>query len=128
MCHQTVGLVARHLESLGIPTVVLGSARDIIEHCGVPRFQFTDFPLGNPCGKPYDGAMQEAIVGAALSLFETATEPRTMQRSPFEWGSDDWRQKYLEIRPEDIEKLRLAGEERRKARQELRDTGRVRTE
>ena len=36
MCHQTVSLVARHLEASGIPTVVVGCARDIVEECGVP--------------------------------------------------------------------------------------------
>ena len=60
--HQTVSLTARHLEAAGMPTVILGSALDVVEHCGVPRFLFTDFPLGNPCGKPFDTAMQEAIV------------------------------------------------------------------
>jgi len=40
VCHQTVSLVARHLETNGIPTVVLGCAKDIVEHCGVPRFLF----------------------------------------------------------------------------------------
>ena len=39
---QTVGLVARHLEANGIATVVIGSAVDIVERCGVPRFIFTD--------------------------------------------------------------------------------------
>jgi D-proline reductase (dithiol) PrdB len=38
VCHQTVSLVARHLETNGIPTVIVGSALDIVEHCGVPRF------------------------------------------------------------------------------------------
>ena len=53
-CRQTVSLLARHLENNGIPTVVLGSGKDIVEHCAVARFLFIDFPLGNPCGKPYD--------------------------------------------------------------------------
>ena len=44
------------------------SARDIVEECGVPRFLFVDFPLGNPCGKPWDIGMQYDIVGGALEL------------------------------------------------------------
>ena len=63
MCHQTVSLTARHLEENGIPTVVVGSARDVVEECGVARFLFTDFPLGNPCGKPGEVEMQRSIVG-----------------------------------------------------------------
>src|SRR6202045_5361909 len=38
VCHQTIGLVARHLEANGIATVVMGCAKDIVEHAAVPRF------------------------------------------------------------------------------------------
>jgi len=31
-----------------IPTVVVGSARDVVEECGVARFLFTGFPLRIP--------------------------------------------------------------------------------
>lgn len=49
-----MGLAARYLEEQGIPTVAFGCARDIVERCGVPRFVFSDFPLVNPTGRPYD--------------------------------------------------------------------------
>jgi D-proline reductase (dithiol) PrdB len=95
-----VSLVARHLETNGFPTVVIGSARDIVEQCGVPRFVFTDFPLGNPAGKPYDAAMQRAIVGVALDLLETARHPRTTVQAPFQWDANgDWRASYMRIPP-----------------------------
>ena len=98
MCHQTVSLVARHLEAHGIATVILGSARDIVEHCGVPRFVFTDFPLGNPCGKPYDVDMQRRIVGMGLDLLESARAPRTTVQTPFVWSDDhSWRDNYMRI-------------------------------
>ena len=89
MCHQTVSLVSRHLEANGIPTAVIGSARDIVEECGVARFLFSDFPLGNPCGKPYDVEMQRAIVGMALDLVESARLPRTTVQTPFRWSDDE---------------------------------------
>jgi hypothetical protein len=93
-----VSLVARHLEAHGIATVILGSARDIVEHCGVPRFVFTDFPLGNPCGKPYDAAMQRTIVGLGLDLLENAFVPRTTVQTPFVWSDDQtWRDNYMRI-------------------------------
>ncbi len=44
VCHQTCSLVARHLEANGIATVVMGCAKDIVEHAAVPRFLFSDFP------------------------------------------------------------------------------------
>ncbi len=91
-----MSLVARHLETHGIATVILGSARDVVEHCGVPRFIFTDFPLGNPCGKPYDAAMQRAIVAMGLDLLESARAPRSTVQSPFVWSADQsWRDNYM---------------------------------
>ena len=84
-------------------TVVLGSARDIVEHCGVPRFVFTDFPLGNPCGKPYDVAMQRTIISLGLDLLEKAFAPRTTVQTPFVWSDDQsWRDDYMRIEPAGI--------------------------
>lgn len=120
--------MARHLEAHGIPTVVLGSAYDIVTFCGVPRFYFTDLPLGNPCGKPWDTAMQRDVVSSALDLFEGAKGPRTIARSPHAWGDDEWRGRYLEIREEDRAALRAKGEARRAERASLRAAGRVRKE
>lgn len=91
-----MSLVARHLEANGIPTVIVGCARDIVEHCGVPRFLFSDFPLGNPCGRPFDVGMQHAILGMALNLLESATMPRTTVQTPFIWDPDhSWKHRYL---------------------------------
>lgn len=98
-----MSLVARHLEAHGIPTVVVGSARDIVEQCGVPRFVFTDFPLGNPCGRPYDADMQRTIVGTALDLLETARFPRTTIQTPFRWdASGEWRASYMRLPEEAV--------------------------
>lgn len=110
-----MSLVARYLEANGLPTVMMGSALDIVEHCGVPRFHFADFPLGNPCGHPWNASMQETMVRHALSLLETATAPRTIQRAAFEWKDDpEWRERYNRVRPEDRERLLAIGDERRR--------------
>ncbi len=112
-----MSLVSRYLEANGIPTVLIGSAKDIVEHCGVARFVFSDFPLGNPCGHPYDRAMQRQIVALALRLLETAEGPRTTVRAPFEWKDDPgWRDRYNRVRPEDRERLLAIGDARRAKR------------
>lgn len=122
-----MSLIARHLEANGVPTVILGSALDVVEHCGVPRFAFVDFPLGNPCGKPWDRPMQTAIVTAAVEVFESAPAPRTTLRLPHRWGEDEgWRDEYLAVREDDLVALRRKGEERRALRAQLRTEGRVR--
>jgi hypothetical protein len=108
------------LEAGGIATVILGSARDIVEHCGVPRFVFTDFPLGNPIGKPFDRAMQSQIVDVGLELLESALRPRTTVTTGFEWDTQEWRQTYLEVNDRNRADLARQGEERRRQRAEDR--------
>ena len=83
-----MSLVARHLEANGLPTVIIGSALDVVEHCGVPRFVFTDFPLGNPCGPPYRRDIQRTVVAMALDLLSSATEPPHTNRSRTSRGTD----------------------------------------
>ena len=88
MCHQTVSLVARHLEENGVPTIIMGCAKDIVEHCGVPRFLFSDFPLGNAAGQPGDAQSQSDTLELALRVLETAPGPRTTVQSPQRWRDD----------------------------------------
>ncbi len=115
-----MSLVARHLEENGLSTVVMGSARDVVEECGVARFVFTDFPLGNPCGKPWDVAMQRSIVGTALDLLERAWVPRTTLQTPFRWENDEWRDAFMRVDDSNREKLAREGEERRRLQAEAK--------
>ena len=111
-----MSLVARHLESEGICTVVIGSARDIVEECGVPRFLFVDFPLGNPCGNPWDIPMQQALIGEAFDLLEKSWQPRTTVQAPFAWTADEnnlWRNRYMHVDDSNREGLAEAGRKRR---------------
>ncbi len=126
MCHQTVSLVSRHLEAAGIPTVVIGSARDIVEECGVARFVYTDFPLGNPCGKPYDAEMQSKITGFALDLLDTATMARTTVQTPYVWDEDaSWKDRYARVDDADAAKLKAAGDARRTRENDAKREGRA---
>ncbi|WP_428485379.1 glycine/sarcosine/betaine reductase selenoprotein B family protein [Rhodopila sp.] len=98
VCHQTSTLVARHLEANGIPTVVMGCAKDIVEHAAAPRFLFSDFPLGNSAGKPHDVAAQDQTLALALRLLETAAGPQTTMQSPIRWNEDGkWKLDYLNL-------------------------------
>ena len=98
VCHQTIALTARHLEANGIATVVMGAARDIVEHVGVARFLFSDFPLGNSAGKPHDIASQAYTLELALRVLESAPAPRTTVQSPLHWAADAaWKRDYNNI-------------------------------
>jgi hypothetical protein len=93
-----VSLAARHLEANGIPTIVMGCARDIVEHVGVPRFLFSDFPLGNPAGRPNDRPSQEFTLELALRVLEAAPAPRTTVQSPLRWAaSAEWKLDFSNI-------------------------------
>ncbi|MDK1024767.1 MAG: hypothetical protein QGD92_11115 [Gammaproteobacteria bacterium] len=117
-----MSLVARLLEENGISTVILGSAIDIVEYCGVPRFIFTDFPLGNPCGKPYDKLTQYAIIDQALDLLVNATKARTTIKTPFTWSDNlDWKDNYMRVDDSNRQELLGMGERRRKAQARMKE-------
>ena len=98
VCHQTLSLAARMLEANGIATVVMGCAKDIVEHVGVPRFLFSDFPLGNAAGRPRDPASQALTLELALRLLESASAPRMTMQSPLAWNGDaDWKLDYCNL-------------------------------
>ena len=127
VCHQSSALVVRHLEAAGIPTVLVGSARDIIEEIGVPRFLFVDFPLGYPTGRPGDRAQQAAICAQALDLLEGAWAPRTTVQADARWGDDAWRTNYMRVDDTTRAALEAAGANRREDQQRARSDGRART-
>lgn len=108
-----MSLIARFLEANGIPTVIIGSAQDIVEYCGVPRYLHVDFPLGNPCGKPWDRDMQDRIVRQGLSLLHSAGAPNHTVLCSESWGSDQWRQQYMEVNDENRAELARKGEQLR---------------
>jgi hypothetical protein len=105
-----VSLAARHLEANGIPTVIMGCAKDIVEHCGVPRFLFSDFPLGNSAGRPFDLASQAFTLELALRVLEGAPAARTTVQSPLRWSEDAaWKLDYnnlARLTPEDLAERR----------------------
>ena len=113
-CHQTVSLTARHLEDNGIPTVVVGFGKAIVEHSAVPHFIFVDFPLDNPCDNSYDLYMQMEIAKLAVSLLKSVEALQTAVRAPFESANaDDWREVDDYVGPENEAELKDEGERRR---------------
>ena len=112
VCHQTSSLVARHIEANGIPTVLMGCAKDIVEHAAVARFLFSDFPLGNSAGKPHDVASQEQTLELALRLLESAIGPQTTMQNPIRWNADGlWKLDYSNVDQLSAEELKRRREE-----------------
>jgi len=95
VCHQSVSLAARYLEASGVATVIMGCAKDIVEHVGVPRFLFSDFPLGHSAGKPDNPDSQRQTLRMALELLSSASRARTTVQSPQRFSdSYEWKQDY----------------------------------
>ena len=95
VCHQSVALAAHCLETAGIATVIMGCAKDIIEHIGVPRLLFNDLPLGNVAGLPDDPAAQDLVAQLAVDMLIDAAAPRSTKQSPLIWsGAVDWKKDY----------------------------------
>ena len=119
VCHQTVSLVARHLEANGIATIIMGCGKDIVEHAAVPRFMFSDFPLGNAGGKPQDVASQAFTIELALKVLEEAKGPQTTVQSPLRWSADPaWKLDYNNferLSPEELARRRRDFDAQKKA-------------
>ena len=114
-----MSLTARLLEKTGIPTVVMGCAKDIVEYVGVPRFLFSDFPLGNPAGRPNDKASQHATLNLSMQVLETAVVPNTTVQNPLRWSDDpSWK---LDISNVD----RMSAEEIARRRLEFDESKRI---
>jgi hypothetical protein len=76
----------------------MGCAKDIVEHCGVPRFLFSDFPLGNSAGRPFDVDSQTQTLELALRVLEGAPAARTTVQSPQRWSADaSWKRDYNDL-------------------------------
>lgn len=111
VCHQSVTLIARHLEANGIATVILGCALDIVQQAGAARFVFSDFPLGNGAGKPDDAASQAATLSLGLDLLQRAAAPETVW-NPQVWDADHgWKDDYsnpAKLTPGELQARRAA--------------------
>ncbi len=127
VCHQSVSLAARTLEEHGIATVVMGCAKDLVEYVGVPRFVFSDLPLGNAAGRPHDAASQASTLQLALALLESASGPRTTVQSPVRWSDDvSWKLDYSNVErltPEELRERRAAFDQQRAVARTVRDAG-----
>jgi D-proline reductase (dithiol) PrdB len=88
----------------------MGCAKDIVEYCSVPRFLFSDFPLGNAAGRPKDPQSQAFTLELALRILEATPGPRTTVQSPLRWSANpSWKLDYSNIErlsPEEISRSR----------------------
>ena len=81
-------LIARHFEAAGLPTLIVGSALDILQSGQPPRAKFVNYPLGFESGRFRDKSDQLAVIRLALRGFDEMQEP-SIQPLDLEW-LDGW--------------------------------------
>lgn len=91
MCHQSVGLIARHIEASGIPTIGFSSARSITAAANPPRTVLVDLPLGHTTGAPNDAEGQRTLLAEGLAAGYAITDPGAIVALPYRWADDDWK-------------------------------------
>lgn len=105
-CHQSMGLLARVVEHLGIPTVSVTGARDITERIKPPRAAYLDYPLGYCVGRPGEVEEQRKIVADVLALAESATCPGEIVELPYRWPEQGWENRIAEQYREERDTVR----------------------
>lgn len=75
LCHQTLGIVAREIESRGIPTMMLAVDTGILDKIRPPRSAFYDGEFGSVAGKPDWKQYQLRILDESLRWIETFDQP-----------------------------------------------------
>lgn len=77
-----MGLVARAIESRGIPTITLAALRMPSQLSRPPRLFFTGYKNHEIVGPPNDREAQLATLRRALQVLAEATEPGTLVERP----------------------------------------------
>jgi hypothetical protein len=97
-----VGLVARAIEAVGIPTVTLNMIWPFQRLVGMPRVAAIEHPFGRPYGDVGDVETQRAVLRAALELAVHATEPGVVEHLPFVWHEEPKQTKWHPAEPSPI--------------------------
>ena len=94
-----MGLLARALETVGIPTICVSSALDVTLAVKPPRSVFVNFPLGHQTGRPNQPDLQRGILLDALRALETISVAGTVLTLPYVWDENDDSWEDREYRP-----------------------------
>ena len=81
------------IESRGIPTLVIGTAHDIMSKVVPPRAAFVDHPVGRTFGPPHDPTRRWAVLRRALAELPRFASPGDIRDLGCEWlpgGSREW--------------------------------------
>jgi D-proline reductase (dithiol) PrdB len=75
LCHQTMGIIARGIESAGIPSIVLSVDQMMIDRIRPPRTAYYEGKLGEIVGAPGWPEFQLRVLDQTLRAIETFDQP-----------------------------------------------------
>ena len=81
------------IEASGIPTLVIGTAHDIMSKVAPPRAGFVDYPVGRTFGPPNDRQRNFTVLARALAELANYSRPGEIHDLGCNWapdGSRDW--------------------------------------
>jgi D-proline reductase (dithiol) PrdB len=92
LCHRVVCAIAREVEMVGIPTVLITVAPEQSRQAGPPRaIAPHHFKLGNSLGAPRQNDLQRHVLLDALRRWETREEPGNIWDIVYpEYDSSTW--------------------------------------
>ena len=93
-----MGLISHQLETAGIATVGISTAKDITQAVRMPRAAFLDFPQGYTTGKTHDASLTVEILKSSLQLIDSAIS-ETFIDLAFSWSNnnDEWKDSVFKI-------------------------------
>jgi len=81
------------IEARGIPTLVIGTAHDIMSKVAPPRAAFVDHPVGRTFGPPNERSRHQAVLQRALAELPKFTSGGEIRDLGCPWlpgGSREW--------------------------------------
>jgi hypothetical protein len=88
------------IEAAGIPTMVIGTALDIMSRVTPPRAAFVDHPVGRTFGPPHDRQRNETVLARALAELPHFTRSGEICDLGCNWSPDGSRAWEHELRVE----------------------------
>ncbi len=85
-----MGLIARAIENVGIPTTSISLAKDLTQSLGVPRTVFVRWPLGHPLGEPGNVLQQRTLIFESLRLLVQSQRPGIIAEPGYRWRRETY--------------------------------------
>ncbi len=90
-----------------MPTMVMGTALDIVKFGWPPRAVFMDFPLGHGGGPAFNPVQQLAIARQAMAAFESIQSPGEIVALSQTWPEGDaWKAAAADQSADDVRQPR----------------------